>query len=1183
MYFKRIELHGFKSFAEPTVIEFDRGITCVVGPNGSGKSNICDAIRWVLGAQSARALRGDKMEDVIFAGTSSRKSRGMAEVTLVIDNEDGALPIDYNEVAITRRMYRSGESEYLINNNRCRMKDIRELIMDTGIGVEGYSIIGQGKISDIISNNTESIREILEETAGIVMYRNRKAEAERKMKSATDNLDRVNDIVGELESRIGGLKEDSEKAQEYLKLRDRHRELEINITLRNIEGIQEKSVEIERDLKDLGDKIGEAQQKKAELDAALTESSRARGDLDTRMDEKRAEEMSLTETINTLVNRQQVDNERLRTLGENIERLKEEISELAGHIEVEEGNAAEMADQLKEAQKKADALNKDLEDAIAVYTDKNGAAAAMTAAMDEKKDRVFALQNAISAKNAEIGSIESLKETLERRRGQVLDDEESAGKDAEGMRADKARLEEERDALAETIREAEAKAEDIRSRRAEAEKEQKELNSSIAALRLSAGEKEARRKALEEMDSSYEGFSGAVRFLMKEDRKGLAGVVADLISVPSGLETAVETALGGALQNVVTEDDDAAKGAVRRLKEAKAGRLTFLPITSIKARDRLYDAKAEKADGFVEYGVDAVSFDERYRTIVEYLLGNVIIMKDMDTAVALSKDMDKNAKLVTLEGEVITGTGAITGGRGKHKTGNILERKGEIARLAEEIAEDEKRRREDEEKLTAAERAIASLSEEQTLAETALAAAKMDHYARETELSVLAGSLGDMDEGSLKRQSELADIDRQRENSDKIIAERRQEIGDAEAEKAKLEAELEEDAAEYERVRDSVRAESDAITNARIAAQAAESEQEKIRALADRVEDTLEQFRGQKTAREDLLAEQEEEIRSLTSRHEEGDDPVAEAMAKKTEVTDALAGLREERTELLATIEADTAARETLEGELSSLQSQKYELEVRNARQETQLENAKTKLWEEFEVSLLSAMDLRSEDFVMSRAVTENREIKARLRELGEVNVGAIEEYAQVKERYEFLTTQREDILTSMDELTGIIRDMDKIIRSRFKTSFDQVVENFEEVFRDLYGGGHAKIELADPDDPFDSEIEITAQPPGKQLKHINLLSGGEKTMTAIALMFAVLRTKPTPCCILDEIEAALDDSNLQIFGRYIKEFKGVQFTLITHQKATMEHADVMYGITMPESGVSRVYSLRMEKEEEPA
>ncbi len=962
MFFKRIEIHGFKSFAEPVIIEFDRGITCVVGPNGSGKSNICDAIRWVLGAQSAKALRGDKMEDVIFSGTAARKSRGMAEVTLVIDNEDGALPIDYKEVAITRRMYRSGESEYLINNARCRMKDIRELIMDTGIGVEGYSIIGQGKISDIISNNTESIREILEETAGIVMYRSRKAEAERKLKNATDNMDRVNDIIGEIEGRIDGLKEDSEKATEYLALRDRHKELEINITLKNIENIQLKAEEYKDDVKQLAEKIEAQESQRGAIAEKLAARDRRREQIDADLEEGRAHELALTEELNVLRGKQELDAQKIVQLTQNRTRLEDEIRDFGERAEREKENAASLEEERAGVHAKLASLRADLEKAIAENAVKNGDVAAMAAALDEKKNGLFQIQNTIARKQAEIYSMDGLKETLRRRKEVVLAEEEREGVSSDVSEQTKKEAEEAFRVLNEKEEAQKAANIAVAEKRGSLTAKESGCLSDVSAKRVRYGELTARKRALEEMQAAYEGFGGAVKFIMGEHLAGVHGVVADLIEVPKGYETAIETALGSALQNVVCEDDATAKKAVGLLKKNNAGRLTFLPVRSIRARDLRADRKAENAPGFKGYGTDNVRFDEQYRTIMEYLLGNVIIVDDMDHAVAMSKVMESRARLVTLDGEIINAAGAITGGRYKHKSTNIFERKNEITALEERIAAAKAEADKAEQALEDVRAERDQLAKELEDGQAALSSLRVERFNKQNEIRAIEQALKEMMSGSERRQKELASIAEEERKADELVVQGNLDIEKLGEEKKVKEAEIEKDQAAYEVRRREVQKDSDAITEARIAVTAQESEVSKIDAVAERIDSAIREFEGRKAAREDELQRQEKELERLTQGQEDDSAPIREKESQKQAVRETLDLLAKEKEELLAAIEAETAERDEADRAQTALQDQKYELEIKMARQDTQLENAKEKLWDEFEVSYLQAIEFKKQD-----------------------------------------------------------------------------------------------------------------------------------------------------------------------------------------------------------------------------
>lgn len=1176
MYFKRIEMHGFKSFAEPVTIEFDRGITCVVGPNGSGKSNISDAIRWVLGEQSPKMLRGGKMEDVIFAGTASRKSRGMAEVTLVIDNSTGILPIEYQEVAITRRMYRSGESEYAINNNQCRMRDIRELLMDTGIGVDGYSLIGQGKISEIISNKSDSIREIFEETAGIVSYRTKKAEAERKLASANTNMDRVNDIITEIEGRIGGLKRDSEKAEEYVGLRDRHRELEINITINNIEEISEKNNILTEDMGELQKEIQKFTDQRAEINHKMEEAKRELDNYQVLYAEKSQRLEEVTEEFNRITNESHVGRERINSIGKDIVRLEGEIRELENKVLEEEESSKELLAKKEEIDKKYKALNEKLEEEVKKHSETAERKLNLAESIDSKKNEIFTLHNKKSNWGVEKRSIENLIENYNRSKEDLLSDIENAKRDRESLENNIMQLEE-------VLAVSESTKEELEGKNAELSKEKEDITETINSLQrefqdigLKIGQKTARKKTIEELEGNYDGYNSGVKFIMKEGLKGIEGVVAEIISVPEGYEVALETALGAMMQNVVCDHDKTAQRAIELLKNNKAGRLTFLPVNSIKSKGVIRDKNIDGEDGFMGYGVDCVEFDEKYRNIIEYLLGNVAIIDNMENAIALSKKGNKSIKYVTLEGEVINMAGAVTGGKYKNKTANILERRGEIAKLGEEIAAFEKREREIKEELEESKTKRVLCEEKLNENDKLLRQAEIEVINIGGKLEIAKKAVMEQEADNLKWKETADSIDREKEKAEKTIEEIQIKIEKSDAEIREIEESIEEKQDELDSMSEQIEIANEAITKARIEVSTCDHEKENVDNLVERIEKTLDELNDQKIFKENQLENTKLDKNAL----EEGAKIRSERLGVCTKEKESLdlyiKELQRNRSKCSEAYAEDREVLEEINSKTTSMQTQKYEIEVKQARLEAQLDNLKNKLWEDFEISYAQALSMKDEEFAMGAAVKENRQIKNRIRELGEVNVGAIKEYAQVKERYEFLTEQRSDIMKSTDELNTIISNMDKIIRERFKESFDQVVAHFEEVFVEFFGGGSAAIRLDNEDDPLNATIEIIAQPPGKQLKNINLMSGGEKTMTAIALTFAVLRTKPTPCCILDEVEAALDDHNIHVFANYLKKFEDIQFTLITHQKTTMEHADVMYGVTMPERGISKVFSLKM-------
>lgn len=1176
MYFKKIEMHGFKSFAEPVTIDFNEGITCIVGPNGSGKSNISDAIRWVLGEQSPKTLRGGKMEDVIFAGTASRKSRGMAEVTLVIDNTTGILPIDFSEVAITRRMYRSGESEYSINSTHCRLKDIRELIMDTGIGVDGYSLIGQGKIADIVSNKSESRREIFEEAAGIVKYRSKKAEAERKLETTKVNLERVNDIVSEIEGRIGNLKEESIKAREYIGLRETFKDLEINITLKNIENVELKNEFIKDEISETAVKIDEIKDEKIILDKELSYGRERNEELEKLNNEARDKLLVSIEQINSLVNQTQLNQEKLTTMGKDNERLEGELDALTSKLAKEEANLENVGQTKVELDQKLLDYQSVLNEGAIRYAEMSGKISKEAEEIDEKKNNIYRLHSSVTTKTGEKNSLINLLATLERRKDSISFEKnefEMTNKDTM-LNYDKSK--EEKNQIQKKFEEAKISLMETRQRYNQESGQEKQLSAELEQIKFSIGQLSARKKTIEEMENNYEGYNGAVKFIMRSNLKGIHGVVGELIDVPKGFETAIETALGAALQNMICDDDTSAQAAVLSLKENKAGRLTFLPINSIRLNGVNQDSRLKDAKGFKGFGADCIGFDQKYEKIMAYLLGRVVIVDNLANAVTLSKSVQGSMRFVTLEGEIINSGGAITGGAFKNKTANLLERKAEIIKLEEDIQHSGKKRTSLLEHLEKVRGSIENDLSTIRLLDGIIRETELDLVSKNNEVLSLENKLGGITVNQAKWAHELNSIDEEKTGADKMIAEIIDSIEKIKDEITKTEGDIENYISAYEGKKQQLELVNEAIVRARINVSSCETEKNNLDGIVNRIKTTVEELSYEKGIKETALRGLEKEKENLISGYSNIEEVVSKKEEEKANTELYIEELVEEKSRITLAVNEKSLRKDTIEETLNLFQSQKYELEIKLAKNETQLDGYKDKLWEEFEVSYIKAIEFKKKDFNMGAAVKESRETKNRMKELGEVNIGAIKEYDAVSERYEFLTVQRADILGAVECLRKIIEDMDKIIRAKFKESFDKVVENFELVFQEMFGGGTAQLLLEDESRPLESGIEIIAQPPGKKLQNLNLLSGGEKTMTAIALMFAVLKAKPTPFCILDEVEAALDDANIDRFAKYLKNFKDVQFTLVTHQKATMEHADVLYGVTMPEQGISKVISLKL-------
>ena len=1176
MYFKRIEMHGFKSFAEPVVIDFHEGVTCIVGPNGSGKSNISDAIRWVLGEQSPKMLRGGKMEEVIFAGTASRKSRGMAEVTLVIDNAAGILDIDYNEVAITRRMYRSGESEYLINNNQCRLRDIKELIMDTGIGVDGYSIIGQGKIAEIVSNKPESRREIFEEAAGVVMYKSKKNEAERKLESTNANLERVNDIVSEIEGRIDGLREDSAKAKEYLTLRERYQELEINLTLKNVERLETANETLRGDVQEMVTAINDLGARRQTLETEISTERQKNERLEQLGNESHNALIAKIEELNQLTNKTQLDRERLHAMERDAARITDEITDFENRLETEHAGEAELAqkqEQIRAQLAQADDL---LQEKIQAYNEITAQVLACSEQIEEERNEMFALHSRAASKKSEAGSMESYRSSLQKRKAQLLTEGEELEQNTRAYQADRQKDLTDQEAAAARLQEISADMQTCRQERAALLQEISETSKQLDDMRIRVSQLTARKKTIEEMEHNYEGYNGAVRYIMKAAPAGIEGVVGDLMKAPAGYETALETALGGAMQNIVCRKDAHAKEAIRMLKTNKAGRLTFLPMESVKGSAASVPGGVRQHAGYLGIGAELAVYAPQYQGVFTYLLGRVAIVDNMDSAIALSKIAGSGLRFVTLDGEVINAGGAITGGRYKNASANLLARKSEIDALAAQIealqqsyrkgVQQNQQRQAKQEEIS---RSLQQMENERREKELELSAL-------EAKISARQQSFRDVEQARTKRENELDSIERDFTNMDSMIAALLQEAAQAETGHAELEAKLTQSMQQAEALKAKADAASEEITGVRIAKQDQENQFSAGEELLRRVHGAAEDLQRQIAARRTQLADMEKEKHAILFRNDNSEELFQKCSSEKAELEDYIARLTTERTALTTALNAKTDEQAAMGEKLNAYQDQKYQQEIRLAKNETQLETLKEKLWDEFEISYAQALTFKKEDFVMGTATKESREVKNRMRELGDVNVGAIKEYEQVSERYSFLTEQRADILEAMQELQSIIADMDKTIRIKFKENFDQIVLHFEEIFKELFGGGQAELRLDDENNPLEAGIEIVAQPPGKKLQNINLMSGGEKTMTAIALMFAVLKTKPTPFCILDEVEAALDDANIDRFANYLKNFHEIQFAVVTHQKVTMEHADVLYGVTMPEQGISKVISLRL-------
>ena len=983
--------------------------------------------------------------------------------------------------------------------------------------------------------------------------------------------------MSEIEGRIGTLKEDSEKAEKYLKMRDRFKELEVNITLRNIDNAEKRAADYKEQEKELQERIDAAVESKRSVDEESGKLEQQRMDLDNKAEDAHNRMLEAVQTINEKKQANQHSEERIVSIKAEKQRLTTEVEQLSRKLEISTAELKSLSSDHEEAESKNQAATENLRVKTEEYDKIASDTSGFNKIIDEGNDRLFALHSEAAAKKSEAKSLENYRDTLTERQKEI---EKEKADLSEQLGSEDARLK----SFSDSLEEAEQEKKRIDKVLSEGAARKVELTSEIAKLRsskeqltIASSRLSARLRTIEEMEHNYEGYNYPVKYIMQAGLSGVVGVVAELIDVPRDLETAVETALGAAKQNIIVDDDQSARRAVQELKNNKAGRLTFLPVASI---DGTYtepsgDVKGDSA--YLGIASDLIDFDDKYQNVMDYLLGRTAVVKTIDDAIRLSKKARRQGlRFVTLDGEVINPQGAITGGRYKGENANLIGRRNEMARLKAEVSETEKELSKTSSLLEKSEADLARVTDEIREAESQ----RFDNDVKLTGLRKDAGTIGngidDIKARIEKATAETSEIDKELERNTSMAEGLTKESQDAEEEIKKVSAEIEQAMSGYEtRQRQSEDA-SRALTEARIEANKWSSKLSSINEILSRVQREAEGYTNDIKTREDQTFILEQELEEITSGRENYSTEAAELEKAKDSIDREIKKLNKEREQISERITGISGELRQKEDEINAIKDERFQLEIKTARNDAQEEQLKNKLWEDFEISYAEAQDLRWDSFAMGKAQQESKEMREGLRELGDVNVGAIEEYQQVSKRYKFLTEQREDVTTAMDELNGIISDMDRTIRSRFSDNFNKVEERFEQVFSELFGGGHAELRIEEGEDMLEAGIDIIAQPPGKKLQNINLLSGGEKTMTAIALMFAVLHVKPTPFCILDEVEAALDDANIDRFADYLKHFAATQFAIITHQKATMEHADVLYGITMPEHGVSKLLSLRL-------
>ena len=1179
MYLKSIEVHGFKSFANKIVFDFHKGITGIVGPNGSGKSNVADAVRWVLGEQSVKQLRGSSMQDVIFAGTENRKPLSYAYVAITLDNSDHQLAIDYEEVTVARRLYRSGESEYLINGSPCRLKEVSELFYDTGIGKEGYSIIGQGQIDRILSGKPEERRELFDEAAGIVKFKKRKATAQKKLENERDNLVRVNDILAELERQVGPLERQSEKAKTYLKKKSELKEYDVNMFLLESEQIrsQQKDVEDKFQIADAQLKESNADYEKirteyeqlgqsmAQMDEKINSIRENISNTSVMKEKLESQIQILTEQIHTA----EMTDEHLQSRLDAIDQEKAQRSEQSATYIAEkeklDEQLLEVQNRQNEAQEKLAAVQQEI--ARCNQGIENGQKELYEllnnkAGIQSKQQRFDTMLEQINIRKAELGKRLLDRKTQEADLNTVLSD-----------------YQKELEEVSLEIIDLKKKEEELTGKEKEWRDKLRENGRKLEENQTAFHKQQSRLESLKNIAERYDGYGNSIRKVMeqKASNPGLLGVVSDLIQVEKKYETAIETALGGNIQNIVTEDESTAKKMIGFLKQNRLGRATFLPLTSVSAKGNPKNETLLDEEGVLGIANRLVKCDKKYDEVAAYLLGRVLVVDTIDHAIALAKKNHYSLHIVTLEGEYLSPGGSMTGGAFKNSS-NLLARKREIEEL--------------EQKVDSIRKELSELKNRREDIRTAieLNADELDQVKEELQQKYLVQNTAKMNVDRAKQQRNESEAvftglmgeKQQIEQQIEEIDNNKKQILDEIEYSKKREQEINEEANEFQKIlEEQAKLENEAsqkLSNIQLETANIKQKVEFAQVNIDRINGEVEKFDAERAdilenaaqSKEDAKKKQQdiEEIKKTIAAsgesHGKLEEVLRESVAKKEQMSADYRGFFQKQEEI-------SKRCNDLDKEIFRLNNQREKLKEAGEYQTNYL-------WEEYELTPHAALELQNDIYDDLTALKKMvAEVKDEIRKLGDVNVNAIEEYKEVSERYQFLKGQHDDLVEAEQTLVGIIEDLDSGMRKQFSEKFAEIQKEFDASFKHLFGGGNGTLELVEDEDILECGIRIIAQPPGKKLQNMMQLSGGEKALTAIALLFAIQALKPSPFCLLDEIEAALDDSNVTRFASYLNKLtKNTQFIVITHRRGTMAAADRLYGITMQEKGVSTLVSVNL-------
>ena len=1180
MYLKRLEMQGFKSFADKTTLEFMPGITSVIGPNGSGKSNIVDCIKWILGEQSMKELRGGKSSDIIFAGTQTRKSLGYAEASLIFDNADGALPIEYTEVTVTRKIYRSGETGYFINKTPCRLKDVVELFMDTGIGKDGYSIIGQGKIDQILSNKSEDRRNVFEEAAGIVKYKTRKEESEKKLERTKLNLLRINDILTEIEGNLEPLKQQSDKARKFLDLKQELKNIEVGLFVYNIEKYKSDLQKVSEDIDIITSNCNLEEGKLEKIKILKDELKESIDEITNKIESLQNigfESQKKQEQLNSDIN---VFKSKIENNEQNEKRFLEEIDDLKKKIQTSEeemNNKLDKKNSLKQNKEKFEKELKEKQEELnkimATFSEKELKIEEAKRKLENNVDKKYEIETEKNTQNTNILNIEKRSKQIENEISSNISEKDRVSFDKEDIKklcyeSQKVKNQTEKD------------LQEIISKKQDAENKIKTIDLKINNLSQDLQFKESRQKFLIETEKEKEGYINSVKALLKDCQnikelgRGMNGALAELIEVPDELQTAIEMTLGASLQNIVTENEEDAKKLIEHLRKNKLGRASFLPLTSV--RGRKLDRIKGQNDGVLGIASDLINYNKKYEQIILSLLGRTVIVKDMDNAIDLAKKNGYSFRIVTLDGDVINPSGAMAGGSVAKKTVNILGRSKEIEKLSKQIenikAEIEKLKNE---KQKIIEESSDIFDKEKELQEKAKQA-EIDYNVQKQKQDSIEQFILKIENTIQKLKDEKEMLAKQKEEAEKNIKscdENIQKIIETNSELQEMIDKFAESNKDTQKTVDDLNFD---ITNLKISVSSFDESENSIEEITNIMRQEIENNKKSIFNKENLIQELKNENKELNVKIEDSLKKIEEI---KDEVQNSGANiekLKQERIKNNERLVQKEGEQNELYKTIEDLKAQLVKLDVKKNRLEEDIKAQIDKLWEEYELTPNATEEYTKPENV---SLTQKRvnNLHADIRELGDVNVNSIEEYNNLKSRYDFMSEQRLDLENTMAKLNKMIAEITETMKKQFKERFVVINKNFGEVFSELFGGGKAEIALEDENNVLECGININVQPPGKKLQNMLLLSGGERAFTAIALLFAILKMNPAPFCVLDEIEAALDDVNVYRYAEFLKKFaKDTQFLLITHRKGTMEAADTVYGVTMEEHGISKLLSMKL-------